>query len=183
MPDSKALFDTARQIAASEAISKIPPAGGKRFAELFRHGSLQVQVYAPRARDTQRPHSQDEVYVIMRGSGLFVNGTQRFVFGPGDVLFAAAGEEHRFERYTEDFMTWVFFYGPDGGERAHSSDHDAEPAPRPAPSAAPKGPPRMTLVTGGPASPATRSEPMSASGRTPNGQYRRQYPGYSSSTS
>ena len=129
MPDSKALFDTARQIAASEAISKIPPAGGKRFAELFRHGSLQVQVYAPRARDTQRPHSHDEVYVIMRGSGIFVNGTQRFVFGPGDVLFAAAGEEHRFERFTEDFMTWVFFYGPEGGERAATfEDGEGPPA-------------------------------------------------------
>jgi mannose-6-phosphate isomerase-like protein (cupin superfamily) len=179
MPDPKALFDTARQIAVSEASAKIPRAGGKRFAELFRHGSLQVQVYAPRARDTQRPHSHDELYVVMRGSGLFVNGTQRFVFGPGDVLFAAAGEEHRFERFTEDFMTWVFFYGPDGGERAQSSGEEREPPARPAGN----GTAQLTLVAGGPASPGTHSQLMSASGRAPKGHYRRERPGYSSSTS
>ena len=29
---------------------------------------------------------------------------------------AAAGEVHRFERFSDDFATWVFFYGPEGGE-------------------------------------------------------------------
>jgi hypothetical protein len=24
--------------------------------------------------------------------------------------------EHRFEDFTEDFATWVVFYGPEGGE-------------------------------------------------------------------
>jgi hypothetical protein len=23
---------------------------------------------------------------------------------------------HRFEDFTEDFLVWVFFYGPEGGE-------------------------------------------------------------------
>jgi hypothetical protein len=39
-------------------------------------------------------------------------------FGPGDALFAAAGEVHRFEDFTEDLLGWVVFYGPEGGERA-----------------------------------------------------------------
>jgi mannose-6-phosphate isomerase-like protein (cupin superfamily) len=129
IPSEELLFEAARQISASQAIAKIPPRGGKRFAELFRHGSLHVQVYSPRARDAQRPHTHDEVYVVMRGNGIFVNGTQRFVFGPGDVLFAAAGEEHHFERFTEDFFTWVFFYGPEGGERAFTPDEAAAHAP------------------------------------------------------
>jgi len=25
---------------------------------------------------------------------------------------------HRFEDFTEDLLTWVVFYGPEGGERA-----------------------------------------------------------------
>jgi hypothetical protein len=33
-----------------------------------------------------------------------------------DVLFAAAGERHRFERISPDFTTWVVFCGPEGGE-------------------------------------------------------------------
>jgi len=32
------------------------------------------------------------------------------------MLFVAAGEEHRFTEFTDDFATWVFFYGPEGGE-------------------------------------------------------------------
>jgi len=33
------------------------------------------------------------------------------------VLFVPAGVEHRFTRFTPDFVTWVIFYGPKGGER------------------------------------------------------------------
>ena len=33
------------------------------------------------------------------------------------LLFVPAGMEHRFEDLSEDFGTWVVFYGPAGGER------------------------------------------------------------------
>jgi len=35
----------------------------------------------------------------------------------GDVIFAPAGIEHRFENFSDDFVTWVIFYGPVGGEK------------------------------------------------------------------
>jgi mannose-6-phosphate isomerase-like protein (cupin superfamily) len=38
-------------------------------------------------------------------------------FKPGDFLFVAAGVEHRFEKFTKDFATWVSFYGPVGVEQ------------------------------------------------------------------
>jgi mannose-6-phosphate isomerase-like protein (cupin superfamily) len=93
------------------------PEGDCRFAEIFRHGSLCLEIYAPRSRDPQQPHKQDEVYVVVQGEGIFVNGETRQSFGPGDILFAAAGEVHRFEEFTDDFYTWVIFYGPAGGEK------------------------------------------------------------------
>lgn len=34
------------------------------FRELFSHGSLAVEIYAPKGRDLQEPHTRDEVYVI-----------------------------------------------------------------------------------------------------------------------
>jgi hypothetical protein len=37
-------------------------------------------------------------------------------FAPGDALFVAAAVEHRFEDFSDDFGTWVMFYGPAGGE-------------------------------------------------------------------
>jgi mannose-6-phosphate isomerase-like protein (cupin superfamily) len=89
---------------------------GKEFAELFRHGSLVVEFYQPQKVDRQKPHSRDEVYVVVSGAGQFVCGPIRQPFEPGEVLFAAAGVEHRFVDFTDDFAAWVFFYGPEGGE-------------------------------------------------------------------
>ena len=87
------------------------------FLEVFRHGSLQVEVYKPEGKDLQQPHSRDEVYVVISGTGEFLNRGVRSAFGPGDFLFVPAGAEHRFENFSEDFSTWVLFYGPDGGEK------------------------------------------------------------------
>lgn len=88
------------------------------FVQLFRHGTLEVEWYEPRGTDKQKPHSRDEVYVVVRGTGWFVCGLSRQPFEPGEVLFAPAGAEHRFEAFSDDFATWVFFYGPEGGEKA-----------------------------------------------------------------
>jgi hypothetical protein len=32
------------------------------------------------------------------------------------MLFVPAGIEHRFYDFSDDFCTWVMFYGPEGGE-------------------------------------------------------------------
>jgi len=86
------------------------------FKELFNHGSLNIEIYKPNGVDLQQPHSRDEIYVIASGSGFFINGKSRERFEKGEVLFVPAGVEHRFEDFTENFSTWVFFYGPEGGE-------------------------------------------------------------------
>lgn len=100
---------------ALEAVSKIKD--GVPSAFCFEHGTLQIKMYRPHGNDPQKPHSRDEVYVVARGSGWFVNGDDRHPFQTGDMLFVPAGVSHRFEEFTDDFCTWVFFYGPEGGER------------------------------------------------------------------
>ena len=99
-----------------EALALLPAPGGKRFATVFEHGSLLVEVYAPRGNDPQQPHTRDEVYFVATGSGEFVCEETRRNFGPTDLLFVATGEIHRFENFTEDLTVWVIFYGPEGGE-------------------------------------------------------------------
>lgn len=94
----------------------IPP--GSRSALLMEHGTMRLRYYAPSGSDPQTPHDQDELYVVTGGQGTFVVSGQRVPFGPGDVLFAPAAAEHRFESFSDDFATWVIFYGPKGGERA-----------------------------------------------------------------
>lgn len=101
----------------ASSLARLPGPGGARFVELAQHGTLNVELYAPRGHDPQQPHARDEVYVVVAGSGDFVCGDARTSFGPGTLLFVPAGESHRFEQFSEDFAAWVLFYGPDGGER------------------------------------------------------------------
>jgi mannose-6-phosphate isomerase-like protein (cupin superfamily) len=105
-----------RPLTVADAIAQLPGPQGERFVELFRNGSLSVELYAPRGVDPQNPHTRDEVYAVVRGSGWFRNGSDRHRFGAGDVLFVPAAVAHRFEGFTDDLMVWVFFYGPEGGE-------------------------------------------------------------------
>jgi len=111
-------FSSARQIKLREASKTVPTKDGKAFALQFEHGSLQVEIYSPRGVDLQKPHSRDELYIVASGSGWFAVEGQRLQFSAGDALFAAAGEVHRFEDFSDDFVVWVMFYGPEGGENA-----------------------------------------------------------------
>jgi mannose-6-phosphate isomerase-like protein (cupin superfamily) len=104
-------------LSVSDALSRLPGPNGERYVELFSHGTLSVELYAPRGADPQSPHTRDEAYVVVTGSGWFRNGEARHRFGPGDMLFVPAGVTHRFEEFTDDLAVWVFFYGPEGGER------------------------------------------------------------------
>jgi mannose-6-phosphate isomerase-like protein (cupin superfamily) len=92
----------------------LPPEPGRGSALLMRRarGEMTLRHYAPRGRDLQKPHDQDELYIVIAGQGSFERAGQRVPFGPGDVLFAAAGEDHRFVDFSDDFETWVVFYGP-----------------------------------------------------------------------
>lgn len=100
----------------TSALASLDLLPGKEFIELFTHGTLAVEIYRPQKIDRQTPHTRDEVYVVISGTGYFVNGESKQPFIPGEVLFVPAGVVHRFEDFTEDFATWVFFYGPEGGE-------------------------------------------------------------------
>lgn len=103
------------RISAADALAQVPREG-KRVAVLLTHGTLLAEMYAPRGHDPQQPHTRDEVYIIAAGRGVFMSGTSREAFGPGDFLFVPAGMVHRFESFSDDFAAWVIFYGPEGGE-------------------------------------------------------------------
>jgi mannose-6-phosphate isomerase-like protein (cupin superfamily) len=111
--------DRSRVIRLAEAQAGIPGPAGEHAVSLLQRGTLKAMLslgrFAPLPRPTT-PHTQDEVYIIIRGRGVFLHDGKRDSFGPGDLLFVAAGTEHRFEDFTEDLTVWVVFYGPSGGE-------------------------------------------------------------------
>lgn len=73
---------------------------------------IEVRHYAPKGKDPQTPHDRDELYFVISGKGVFERNGATFAFAAGDALFAAAGDQHRFKDFTDDFATWVLFYGP-----------------------------------------------------------------------
>lgn len=104
-----------KSIALSQAIQQLK--GVKtEFVELFKHGSLSIELYSPDKVDRQKPHSRDEAYIVASGEGSFYCDGEITQFSAGQFLFVPAETEHYFKDFTEDFKTWVIFYGPEGGE-------------------------------------------------------------------
>ena len=117
---SESPTDMPSHVTLAQAVAALADqsAGATPYAELMSRGTLRVGLYAPRGKDPQQPHDQDEVYVVMSGRGTFRNGPVSHPFQPGDVLFVPAGVRHVFEDFSHDFYVWVIFYGPPGGEAA-----------------------------------------------------------------
>ncbi len=108
-------YDENFRISPADALRQLSNSNQK-FLTLFEHGTLSVEIYKPDQVDHQQPHPRDEVYVVIAGRGEFCCDGRTTHFTPGDFLFVPAGMEHRFINFSEEFSTWVFFYGPDGGE-------------------------------------------------------------------
>lgn len=91
---------------------------GVPFTEAMRHGSMSVEIFAPRGTDRQSPHVQDELYIVVSGTARFAHEGVVTEARAGDALFVPAGDDHRFHNMSADFVTWVIFWGPAGGEGA-----------------------------------------------------------------
>jgi mannose-6-phosphate isomerase-like protein (cupin superfamily) len=83
---------------------------------VFAHGTMSVVIFTPRGHDYQTTHAQDELYVVVKGSGVLLVADQPHPFQEGDVLFVPAETRHRFAEFTPDLVTWAIFWGPQGGE-------------------------------------------------------------------
>jgi mannose-6-phosphate isomerase-like protein (cupin superfamily) len=111
------------KVSITQALKRLPASPtdkypqGAPFVTLMAGGTMSVEVFAPKGEDLQQPHAQDELYFIQHGTGELVINGQRFEAATGDAFFVAAGVEHRFENFSNDFVTWVVFYGPQGGEK------------------------------------------------------------------
>ena len=93
----------------TEAKNRLVAAGGG-YEIVHETPGLELGVYvlvAPEP-DRQQPHAEDEVYVVLEGTGVLeVEGTSMDV-GEGDAVFVEAGADHRFSAY-ERFSVLVVF--------------------------------------------------------------------------
>jgi len=78
--------------------------------EPFEKNGVRLVFFAPRGRDFQDRHDEDEFYFIIRGTGELVIDGEPHAFSAGDAFFVAAGREHHFQNFTEDLATWALFF-------------------------------------------------------------------------
>jgi mannose-6-phosphate isomerase-like protein (cupin superfamily) len=100
-----------------ETAARLRAAGGGYEVVHASHG-LELGVYvllAPDA-DRQQPHSYDEVYVVLEGSGTLEVEGEETPLREGESLFVPAGAEHRFTSY-EQLSLLVIFNGPHSAGR------------------------------------------------------------------
>jgi mannose-6-phosphate isomerase-like protein (cupin superfamily) len=95
---------------------RIPGPAGEHAVNCLRVGRLDVALSIPSTPVPQTPHSQDEIYVVLRGHGVLAHDGKRDPVAQGDLVFVAAGTQHQFEEIGGGFAVWRVFYGPEGGE-------------------------------------------------------------------
>jgi mannose-6-phosphate isomerase-like protein (cupin superfamily) len=86
-------------------------AAGRAYLEFLRVAALSMGIYKiPAGRtDPQRPHAEDEVYLVLEGRGRFAVGDEDSTVEPGRLLFVPARIAHRFHDITDDLTVLVFF--------------------------------------------------------------------------
>jgi len=88
--------------------------GEHTYADVFRAGtfSLGLAVWPAGKPDEQRPHTEDEVYVVLSGRGRIGVGREERAIGAGSVVFVPTGIEHRFFDIEEDLRVLVVWSPP-----------------------------------------------------------------------
>ena len=76
-------------------------AAGGGYEIVHESPGLELGVYvlvAPEP-DRQQPHADDEVYVVLEGSGVLEIEGSAHPLSPGQAIFVPAGADHRFTAY------------------------------------------------------------------------------------
>jgi mannose-6-phosphate isomerase-like protein (cupin superfamily) len=84
-----------------EGVRRRLEAGNGGYEVLHASPGLEVAVYvlvAPEP-DRQQPHDDDELYVVLEGSGVLEVEGESIPVEPGHAVFVPAGAEHRFTAY------------------------------------------------------------------------------------
>jgi mannose-6-phosphate isomerase-like protein (cupin superfamily) len=76
---------------------------------------LGVYVLVSPEPDRQQPHEDDEVYVVLEGSGVLEVAGESVPVQEGDAVFVEAGVEHRFSAYEQLAVLVIFERTPERG--------------------------------------------------------------------
>jgi mannose-6-phosphate isomerase-like protein (cupin superfamily) len=91
-------------------------AGKGGYEAVHKSPGLEIGVYvlvAPEP-DRQQPHEDDEVYVVLEGSGVLEVEGESVPVAEGSAVFVEAGADHRFTAYEHLSVLVIFERNPAG---------------------------------------------------------------------
>lgn len=88
-----------------------PDGAPNQYREHLRCADLSVGTYCipVGGKDGQEPHTEDEVYVVLRGRARLVADSGEVDVAQGSVVFVPAHECHEFTDVAEDLTVLVVF--------------------------------------------------------------------------
>jgi mannose-6-phosphate isomerase-like protein (cupin superfamily) len=90
-------------------VEKLRAAGGG-YEIVHESPGIEIGVYvlvAPEP-DRQQPHDDDEVYIVLDGSGVLDVESESVPVTIGDAVFVEAGADHRFSAYEQLAVLVIF---------------------------------------------------------------------------
>lgn len=93
-----------------DLVSRLDKEGGY-FLDFLKIRDLEtgIIVLHPGEEDTQEPHSADELYYVIQGSGLMELGKSKRSVKKGSIIFVPARMHHRFYGNKEDLIVLYMF--------------------------------------------------------------------------
>jgi mannose-6-phosphate isomerase-like protein (cupin superfamily) len=94
-----------------DGLSRQRSSTGKPYLEFLRVPAMSAGIYViPKGGvDAQKPHHEDEMYYVVRGSGRMQIGSAHSEVRAGSVIFVEAEVDHRFYDVDEELEVLVFF--------------------------------------------------------------------------
>lgn len=91
-------------------VARLEKEGGY-FLDFLKIRDLEagIIVLHPGEKDTQEPHSADELYYIIQGSGMMELGKTKKSVSQGSIVFVPAGMRHKFYGNSEDLVVLYMF--------------------------------------------------------------------------
>lgn len=93
-----------------DLVKRLEKEGGY-FLDFLKVRDLEagIIVLHPEEEDTQEPHSADELYYVIEGSGFIELGKAKKPVKKGSIIFVPAGLRHRFYGNRENLVVLYMF--------------------------------------------------------------------------
>lgn len=83
--------------------------GDKSYLELLSEDSMRVELARYPNPEPKTPHKEDELYVILSGSGTAHVGSETYDVNEGDVVYVDRGVSHDFFDIEDEITAIVVF--------------------------------------------------------------------------